>query len=425
MRPARSFPRIYASSTALHASDVTGGNTAEGFAKSLGPWYPCIMRVRYGFYALGVLLVVGTTLGQKPHRVQAPAVKGLVATDAQQSIMRHAQAVENGNQGGSDAVNVFNSSADCERLWALGHRAPRGKEQARMATWNVRYFPDGIPGESASSTLATNVPWLACAIAWLNVDAIALEEVKSKPRSRDAMNALVQRLNELTHESYTYRIDDCPDSSSQHLAWVWNETRVSARAFRMHAAANPNGESCAGQLRPGFGVDLAFKGGLDLHAVALHLKSGTTERDRLLRHQSMDGLEAIVTAVVHESGDKDLLLLGDMNSMGCDTCDPVQRGSAEALEIDTRLRAFHVPMRRVPSDLGCSHYYQKHPALLDHFFVTDAMQEAAKNTLVEVQGYCRSQGCESIQGSAPTATLNLSDHCPIVLSLTDKDLDRE
>jgi predicted extracellular nuclease len=320
-------------------------------------------------------------------------------------------------------VTPFTSAEDCERLVRLGQRAEREAGTARIGSWNVRWFPDGIPGGSASASLETNVPWLGCAIAWLNVDALALIEVKSKPRSTAALENLTKRISELTNEPYAYRIDDCPDSSGQHLGWIWNQKRVTASEFRMYAAINPHGDSCAKQLRPGFGVTMRFLGGLDLSAIAVHLKSGTTARDLELRRKSFDGINQVVKSVIHESGDSDVLVLGDMNSMGCETCPELEHGAAEAQRIDTLLAAYDEPMRRVPSKQGCSHYFQRHAGLLDHFFVTRSMREVPRVTKVETLGYCQQLSCESYSGKAPLAATHLSDHCPIVLSLRDEDLD--
>lgn len=323
----------------------------------------------------------------------------------------------------TDSPTAFTSRKDCEALVGLGNRAERQSGVVRIGTWNVRWFPDGIPGANASPKQATDVAWLACSIAWLNVEVLSLVEVKSKPRSTAALDELVSRLAELTGETYKYRLDGCPDSNGLHLAWLWNEKKVEVREPRMLAAVNPYGDSCAKQLRPAFAAGFRFTGGLDLTGVAVHLKSGRTARDFDLRRKSLAGLGDVVRTLVHETGDKDVLVLGDMNSMGCETCDGLERGAAEALTFDTTLAGYHVPMRRVPSNLGCSHYYLRQPALLDHCFVTTDFLEVPRVTKVETLGYCQSLGCETFAGTEPVSATRLSDHCPIVLSLRDEDLD--
>jgi endonuclease/exonuclease/phosphatase family metal-dependent hydrolase len=320
-------------------------------------------------------------------------------------------------------LDAFHSPEDCLTLLRRGERASRVTGTVRIASWNVRWFPDGVPGNPTQASRATDVDWMACAIGWMNVDAVALAEIKSKPRSELALERLTARLDELTNGKYVVHTDDCPDENGQHVAWLVNQQRVTASDWQLHASINPNGNACAGQLRPGLGVKLRFASGLDLHAIAVHLKSGVEPRDIELRRTSIDGIERALASVTAQSGDADVLVAGDFNTMGCRGCSEVSRSAAEASWLDTRLKAFHPEARRVPSDLGCSLYYQRQPSLLDHFIVTTAMQEAPVGQVATVYGHCRELGCEAYSGKEPEAVLHLSDHCPIVLALLDQDQD--
>jgi hypothetical protein len=378
------------------------------------------MAWRHGIWFFGGLFVAITTLGEAFGENQNPAP---TVEKRQLLAPKERHVADNSKAEKDQSQSVFSSLAECKRIYALGNRVPRERGEAKIAEWNVRWFPDGIPGSSVSSTESTNVAWLACAVAWMNIDAIALVEVKSKPRSSTAMDALVTQLTELVGERYRYSIDECPDGNGLHLAWVWNEKRVTLSGLRMYSAINPYGESCAKQLRPGYGAQMKFPGGLDLSAIAVHFKSGTLPQDLELRRRSVIGLGEVVTQVVHETTDSDLLVLGDMNSMGCESCEGISRGSAELQKVDTALAGFHVPMRRVPSRLGCSHYYDQQPGLLDHFFVTKDFREVSRVVKSETFGYCATLACEPYTGSDPIAVNQLSDHCPIVLTLRDEDLD--
>ncbi|MGC4065500.1 MAG: endonuclease/exonuclease/phosphatase family protein [Polyangiaceae bacterium] len=361
---------------------------------------------------------------------------GFAADDA--TTMQEADVAPQGNRRSRDEVTsrksgsaiekvssatAFTSASDCEHLLSMGRRAERTKGAARLASWNVRWFPDGVAEDTPSSSQRTNVEWLACAIAYLNVDAIALQEIKSEPRSSVALNSLILRLAELTREPHAYRLDSCSDESNQHLAWIVNQNRAKSSGFRHHAAINPNGEACAARLRPGFGVNLAFSGGLDLHAIAVHLKSGRERSDFVQRRRSIRGIGVATNEVAAASGEKDVVVLGDFNTMGCDGCEPAPRGAAEALDIDTTIAGLRFPMRRIPPTLGCSHYYQSEPGLLDHVLVTAGTEEVPLSTKVSVEGYCRDLQCESRTGRPPAAAIELSDHCPVVVEMLDRDLD--
>ncbi len=333
---------------------------------------------------------------------------------------KRVQAVADATPSGADA---FRSLEDCLTLLQQGERIVRAAGTARVASWNVRWFPDGVPGNTSQANRTTDVEWMACTLAWMNVDAVALAEIKSKPLSLPALERLVARLDALTNGKHVVHIDDCPDENGQHVAWLVNEQGVTVADWQMHAPINPNGDACAGQLRPGLGVNLRFPGGLDLHAIAVHFKSGVERRDIELRRTSFDGLERVLASVTSRSGDADVLVAGDFNTMGCITCEEVPRSAAEASWLDNRLRAFRPEARRVPSDLGCSLYYQRQPSLLDHFIVTRAMREISLKQSASVHGHCRELGCETYSSGEPAAFSHLSDHCPIVLTLQDQDLD--
>jgi hypothetical protein len=59
-----------------------------------------------------------------------------------------------------------------------------------VGTWNVRWFPRGCPSNQACPDQATDIPWLACTIAWMNVDVLALQEILTTPDAEFSLNAL-------------------------------------------------------------------------------------------------------------------------------------------------------------------------------------------------------------------------------------------
>lgn len=328
-----------------------------------------------------------------------------------------------GKAVGLAEASPFDSSAECERLLRAGVRLTREEGTVRIGAWNIRWFPDGVPGRGGKRAKATDVDWLACVVSWMNVDALGLAEVKSPVYSEAALARWTARIDALTGEKHRVLLDDCPGSSGQHVGWLVNESRLRATLPITHAAINPHQDACASQLRPGLGVDLASRGGLDFHAIAVHLKSGTLPRDIELRRTSLGRLDQVRAAVESRTEDTDLVVVGDFNTMGCSTCGNAERSGAEVSLMDGILSRLQRPLRRIPNDQGCSHFYQGHPSLLDHILVSTSMREAPATRRARVDGYCRRAKCESIGDSSPEAQLHLSDHCPVLVDLVDADWD--
>ena len=54
---------------------------------------------------------------------------------------------------------------------------------------------------------------------------------------------------------------------------------------------------------------------------------------------------------------------------------------------------------------------------------TGQMKELPANAKAEVKGLCAETSCWQKKGSPKAALSRLSDHCPLVVELVDKDLD--
>jgi exonuclease III len=70
---------------------------------------------------------------------------------------------------------------------------------------------------------------------------------------------------------------------------------------------------------------------------------------------------------------------------------------------------------------NCTEYFEGKGGALDHIVASTGMQEVA--TTARATGYCAVAGCALIAGAMPAAAERLSDHCPVVVDIQDKDLD--
>ncbi len=322
-----------------------------------------------------------------------------------------------------DSTSVWASGKACEAALAAGRHAPRAAGLARIGTWNLRWFPDGHPGTHPHGP-GTDLAWLACGIAWLDVDVLAVQEIKRYPAARARMDELLAKLDALTHGHWRARFDDCPDEAAQHVGLLYNEARVSAGRFHTFAPLNPYGEACKHLIRPGLGGYFRFKGGLDLHVVAVHLKSGDQPRSLDLRRRSIAGIAAAYREAQAEQADSDVLVAGDFNTMGCPRCSPPVAAAEETKELGQAAAALSPAFNNVGADKPCSEYYRGRGGLLDHFVATRSLAELPHGAHEVVSGYCAAASCGALpEKRMPAAYEHLSDHCPVLLDLTDRDLD--
>jgi endonuclease/exonuclease/phosphatase family metal-dependent hydrolase len=296
--------------------------------------------------------------------------------------------------------------------------AARDPKRVRVGAWNLRWFPDGRPGK-AKPDGGTDLEWLACTLALLEVDVLAVEEIKHGPAAQQALLALSARLSELRGGRFRSFLDDCPRGASQHVGFLYDESRARLLERTTLAELNPHGAPCKDQLRPGLAGYFSFPGGLDLTLVAVHLKSGPDPRALGLRDRSFAAFASAAERLRKLTNDRDILVLGDMNTMGCESCTPPLSAESELERQDKRLGA--AGFRRVPSNRTASHFYGSKPTLLDWAAAHDLAElPGARSALV-------SGICGELAGARPRGELaaqrRLSDHCPVVLELDDRDAD--
>jgi endonuclease/exonuclease/phosphatase family metal-dependent hydrolase len=158
--------------------------------------------------------------------------------------------------------------------------------------------------------------------------------------------------------------------------------------------------------------------GVDVHILSVHFDSGTTTRDYTNRRQATQRIEEIAmgnTPILEL--DRDVLVLGDFNTMGREEAPPIS-AQQELAVFDEELSP---GFRRLAMTPNCTQYHERRAGALDHVVASTGMQEVAAT--VRVTGYCALAGCANISGAMPAASERLSDHCPVVVDIQDRDLD--
>jgi endonuclease/exonuclease/phosphatase family metal-dependent hydrolase len=314
--------------------------------------------------------------------------------------------------------DAFASAESCAALVGVGQRLPRAAGTARFASWNLHWFPDGVPGRREAGV---DLGWLACALTWLDADVVAVQEVKQTPAAVQALAALLGELNRRSGARYVARLDDCERQVPQHVGLIWNEARVTASDLQTVAALNPHGSACQDQLRPGLAARFRLPGGLDLAVVSAHFKSMADRRAFALRRASFQAVPGVLRALTAAARDTDFLLLGDLNTMGCEDCEPRVAPREEVAAVEALLRDAGV--RLVPADAAGSELYGGQLTLLDHALAATAMRELGSSAQSHLAGACAAGATTSRGRAAKKLRRALSDHCPLVLDLADRDLD--
>lgn len=375
---------------------------------------------------LGVLAALGYAVscaergsaarGSPPDSVPAPTVPP--AAPPQASAQPRASVARPQRVATPTAAEVWTSSAACMAAVRRGERLARDDDRVRVGTWNLRWFPDGRPGKRPTED-GTDVAWLACVLAWMDVDALAVQEVKRTASARSQTERLLSELKRLTGARYELALDDCDNDPGQHVGVLWRTDRLQAGRPRVVAELNAHGEACKDQLRPGLALPLSRAGGIDFTIVSVHAKSGTKPRDYGLRSQVVARLAATLAAVAKESADADVIFAGDFNTMGCERCSPAVDAASE---IDALQRAVAPRARRVAVTPDCSLEHSGRSSSLDHLLVRLDPGELPEDRGAMATGFCGVMQCRFSGPPAP-AQRALSDHCPVLLDLTNADAD--
>jgi endonuclease/exonuclease/phosphatase family metal-dependent hydrolase len=386
-------------------------------------------RVRRGLITLLVLAAVGLVviagrLGKSRHE-KNPEDQGGVAAGAQKLGRLPPLAKKKKTKVKAHAVpdSPFFSLAACEASLTAHPRA--AQRAPRVGSWNVRWFPLGTK-DGSNPERVTDVPWLACTIASMDVDVLAVQEFLTTPQGRTATQDLTARLDKYTKGNWKAVFDDCPGSDRQHVGFLYDEKRVTVTHPKPVAALNPGKDSCDKSLRPGYGMYAKFKNGPDLNLVSVHFDSGTTQRDIENRKVSIGNLAGAAKELGDADHDPDLIVLGDFNTMGCKDCNPSVDGKGEVSALDDALDPIGLRRVHMPKNRECTEYEKKGMAQsqIDLVVASTQMEEVAKDAHVELSGVCKDFGCKPpYKAEYPLALDKLSDHCPVILELGTTDAD--
>jgi endonuclease/exonuclease/phosphatase family metal-dependent hydrolase len=302
--------------------------------------------------------------------------------------------------------------------------APESSSKLRLATWNVRWFPVGKSADQPENFAEpTDLDWLTCTIRWMQIDILAIQESLATPEATTAWNTIIASLKTQTGATWQWYRQPCGRPDDHHVGLLWNDTRVSLSQFeslwQFNAKAQSAANACTFGLRPGqyAWVQARDPKGVDFHLIALHLKSGPTVFALEERHKALNRIEQAIAPLLRR--DRDVVILGDLNTMGAGDSHSQQY---EVKNLRRKVAKNNPGFSTLDLQPQCSHYFRGRGNWLDHVLVSHEMEEVTVTT-AQVTGYCAVAGCERIQGDYPLAYRHLSDHCPVVFEIENRDRD--
>ena len=325
----------------------------------------------------------------------------------------------------SQEAKVWASGEQCQTVVEQGGQmAPATASTLRLGTWNLRWFPIGKPeAKPGDDTHHTDLEWLACTMIWMKVDIWAIQESLDTPQARNAWTKVTKLLREKSGDTWRWAPQPCGQPDNHHIGYLWNAARVtlsqvdSLWQFNVEAESSQN--PCNGGLRPGHyaWVQSRKNGGVDFHLIALHLKSGPTVFAVEKRHRALNRLDKVILPLMGQ--DRDVVILGDLNTMGAGD----RKSQRFELKSVRRQVSKEKPgFQDLPLAPQCTHYFRGRGAWLDHVIVAKDMQEVTELS-AKVTGYCAVAGCNRIEGDYPLAYRQLSDHCPVIFEIRNRDED--
>jgi endonuclease/exonuclease/phosphatase family metal-dependent hydrolase len=262
----------------------------------------------------------------------------------------------------------------------------------RVATWNLRNFPD--EGQDLAR--------LQARLRELSADVIAVQEIRDAAALRELM------------PGWELALSEAGGRGGQRLGFLYDPSQLELVGEpREHKRL-----AMGGSVRPGLsGYLRARGGGPDFHVLVVHLKA--RGEGYALRRSQWEVLAEIVQEIARD--DADVIVLGDFNATG-----PARGTPGEELtQLDARLG--QVGLQRVVNGSGCSVYWDgarrdawHEPSQLDLVWVSGLLEADVAALRAEPLLHCARHACRpfrSTQSYPERDYADLSDHCPVVVDL--------
>jgi endonuclease/exonuclease/phosphatase family metal-dependent hydrolase len=260
---------------------------------------------------------------------------------------------------GDQEMQIWQSADSCASSVNAGARLARNPDETiRLVTWNIRWFPQGTMYGNNQDKY-TDQAWLSCALAWLDADIIAVQEILDHTTARQAMENVLDGLQGYNGGNWEIDLQQCGSGNAQHVGFIYNADRVELAGnkdmWQFNGKASGSQDSpCKGNLRPGRYAYVKSKStnGFDFHLIVVHTDSAVEQRDLNNRNRVLDRLDDVSAALL--STDRDIVIIGDYNTMGTGTITASTELSAFSAKVGNETPGF----TDVPVEPRCTEYYR-------------------------------------------------------------------
>ena len=288
--------------------------------------------------------------------------------------------------------------------------APAADDTLRIAHFNLRNYPLDERPQTADLGYSrrTNICDVETVLAGLGADVMGFVEICDRRR----FPPILRRAG--GDRPMRILFSQGGGRAGQHLAITWNADRfelVEGPIEIADIAVTPD-------LRPGLAVRLRSvdQPEFDFTVVEVHLDSGRDDLDNRL--DQIRFLTAWVDEWVEDTGDPDVVVLGDFNTMGGGGLS----SRDELYAVDSIVG--EVGLKRVENATGCSQYWEG-PGRPDGIFRSSLLDLVFVRGLTAA-GPARSWlHCERLQcadlvsrtGEEDGTFFDVSDHCPVTFEV--------
>ena len=303
---------------------------------------------------------------------------------------------------------------------SLFAQSPDSSAVIQIGAFNIEWFPCKEDGEMMKKYginlrippegQATDIPALFSLLKDLDIELLGVVEIVDP--------GLLQE-KAIEYLGPQFKVIYAPSAGSQKVGFLYDSSvlkLVGQPQVYMDVALKPDS-----WLRPAFRAYFkVLATGFDFHAVVVHLKAAPSGWEQ--RQRQWAALERILKQVQEDTGDEDVILMGDFNNVS-------KLGYNEFLPIMERL-GFYWATSEI-ADSGYTNYWQPdyrenkiRGSLIDQIFISNGAKEEYIKHSVQVGGMCRDGKYEYEGDAIPAYRDKISDHCPVFASFrADADND--